>query len=201
MVGLRVLAGFRFRRVEGNEQTAALELRRRVYAADWPSVSATEVIDELDARAYHFIAEDAAGVTIAAFRMIGPSGRPFDMEHFVAIENFLQSDRVPAEVGRLCIRHENRSIRSDAFVLLGLLKLAYDFARGLGVTDLLLKAAPRLIKVYGAAGFRPVGVVIRHPSYGEEHVMRLDLLALESQPAAFGISKYLVDAKPGGIVR
>jgi predicted GNAT family N-acyltransferase len=195
---LRLLARFRFKRAEAGEAARALELRRLVYAADWPTVSEDAVIDDLDARALHFLAEDAAGVTCAAFRMIPPYARPFDIEHFVRLEDFLPPDRIPAEVGRLCIRHENRSVRSDAALHLGLLKLAYHSAGALGVTDLLLKAAPRLRNLYRVAGFRPVGLVIQHPSYSEEHVMRLDLVALESGRAVSAVARYLVTAEPPG---
>lgn len=194
--GFRALAGFRFTRAEGAERAHALELRRQVYAVDWPGVTEDAVVDELDGRALHFIAKDTAGTVVAAFRMIPPDRRPFDIEHFVALEDFLPPGRVPAEVGRLCVRHENRSIRSDAFVHLGLLKLSYDYARALGVTDLLLKAAPRLRTLYGAAGFEPVGLVLRHPSYGEEHVMRMDLVALQSNPPHSAVATFLLTGRP-----
>jgi predicted GNAT family N-acyltransferase len=194
---LHMLPGFRFKRAGAGEVARALDLRRSVYAVDWPSVREDAVIDDLDARALHFVAQNASGVVIAAFRMIPADQRPFDIEHFVRLEDFLPPDRIPVEVGRLCIRHENRSVRSDAALHLGLLKLAYHSARELGATDLLLKATARLRNVYGMIGFRPVGSVIRHPSYGEEHVMRLDLVALESERVASWLMRYLATTEAG----
>lgn len=191
-----MLQGFRFRRAERAEVPRVLELRRAVYAIDWPGVRDDAVVDDLDSRAIHFLAEDTGGVLCAGFRMIPPQGRPFDIEHFVELAHFLPPQRIPAEVGRLCVRPKSRNLRSDAVVLLGLLKLAYDFALELSVTDLLLKAAPRLRNLYAVAGFRPLGVVIRHPIYGEEHVMHLDLIALESNPEASPLGKYVISTEP-----
>lgn len=196
---LRMLAGFRFKRASARDVPRVLELRRSVYASDWPTVEDDAVVDDLDSRAVHFLAEDVAGVICAAFRMIPPNRRPFDIEHFIKIADFLPPKRIPAEVGRLCVRHKNRNVRSDAVVLLGLLKLAYDCARELRVTDLLLKASPRLRNLYRVAGFRPLGIILRHPSYGEEHVMRLDLVALQSNPEASAVTKYLVTAEPPAV--
>lgn len=194
-----MLAGFRFKRASVRDVHRVLELRRSVYASDWPTVEDDAVVDDLDSRAVHFLAEDVAGVICAAFRMIPPNRRPFDIEHFIKIADFLPPKRIPAEVGRLCVRHKNRNVRSDAVVLLGLLKLAYDCARELRVTDLLLKASPRLRNLYRVAGFRPLGIILRHPSYGEEHVMRLDLVALQSNPEASAVTKYLVTAEPPAV--
>jgi hypothetical protein len=65
-----------------------------------------------------------------------------------------------------------------------MLKLAYDFARKLGLTDLVLTALPQLYHLYRMGFFEPVGLTFEHTTWGKVHVMRLDLTRLEARRAS-----------------
>ena len=171
-----LLDGFTFTVAEVEERDAVLDLRRRVYTEDWSYVPK----DDLDLRAYHLIARDSADEIVAALRMVGPEQRPFDIEQFAAISDFLPEERVPAEVGRLCVRRDHRRVSRGSFLQMGMLKLSYAFARSRGITDLVMYTFPHLLPFYRAAFFERPGLTFEHPGYGRQmHIMRLDLVSLE----------------------
>ena len=134
--------------------------------------------EDFDAWAHQLIATDATGQVIAAFRIVPPEIRPFDLEYYISLSPILGDDRAPGEIGRLCVAHENRQIRSNPFIHIGLLKLACDFAAKLNLTDLVLTALPKLRAFYRVGFFRETGVTFEHKTWGEVHVMHLDLVSL-----------------------
>jgi predicted GNAT family N-acyltransferase len=173
-----LLGGITFQVAAGSDRSRVLEFRRRVYATDWPNVPVDEVIDKLDASAHQLMAIDASGEVIAAFRIVPPESRPFDLEYYISLSPILGSDRAPAEIGRLCVAHDNRQVRSNPFMHIGLLKLAYDFSARLQLTDLVLTALPKLRAFYRVGFFREIGVTFTHNTWGKVHVMHLDLVSL-----------------------
>jgi predicted GNAT family N-acyltransferase len=158
----------------------ALELRQQVYAHEWPHVPVDIVVDDLDSRAHHLVALDTSQQVIAALRMVGPDQRPFDLDPFVVLSDFIPSGRVPAEIGRFCIRPDQRQIRKDVVLPMGMLKLSYDFARKQGFTDLVIVTWPRLRNFFRLGFFEPVGISLEHPTWGRGTVMRLDLVNIET---------------------
>lgn len=176
-----ILEGLVFKIADGPDIERALRLRRDVYAKDWSHVGPALVVDDLDRRAHHLIAEDAEGDIVATLRIVASAHRPFDLERYVALSQIFDDDRNPGEVGRLCISHSKRRVRSGAFVHLGMLKLAYAFARKACLTDLVLTAIPRLQNFYRIGFFEAVGIRFEHPTWGPVHVMRLDLVQLDEK--------------------
>lgn len=117
--------------------------------------------------------------------MLGPDQRPFDLEQFVDLSSIISRDRLPALVGRMCVRHSHRTVSRKAFLPLGMLKLAHDLARKRGFTDFVMFTFPHLLSFYRTAFFRPVGITFEHPAYRcRSHVMHLDLLEFRERCAS-----------------
>jgi hypothetical protein len=174
-----VFDGLAFRVAAGEERTRALELQHQVYAEDLGHVPE----DSFDARAHFLVACADNGGVVAVFRLVGPEQRPFDLEAFVNVKEILAPGRIPALVGRLCIRRDHRNISKHMFLQIGLFKLAYAFAEKRGITDLLLYTYPKLIAFYRGALFNLVNRTFEHPDWGTVHLMHLDLLGLEARCA------------------
>jgi predicted GNAT family N-acyltransferase len=191
-----------FKVAAGAETGAALDLRRAVYARDWPDVPLEQVIDRRDDSAYHLIAVSEQAQIIAALRIVVPEHRPFDMEEFITLDGALPPDRHPAEIGRLCVSHATRHVRAGSFVHLGMLKLAVNLAPRIGITDFLLTAIPKLRGFYLRGGFRDVGITFEHATWGLVHVMRLDLLDLAdpTRQVQNSVERILRGAKPPNFI-
>jgi predicted GNAT family N-acyltransferase len=176
---LDLMAGPRFGgltfKLADTELQAASQLLQAVYAKAWGHVPN----DGLDERAYHLVATDSAGEVVAAVRLLGPDQRPFDLERHVRLSDFIGPDRLPAQIGRLCIRDDYRTIRRSALVQMGMLKLTYDFANKRRYTDLVMYTYPQLVNFYRGSFFELVGREFEHEHWGTVIVMHLDLLQLE----------------------
>lgn len=170
-----MFAGLTFKVAAGDERARALELRHEVYDQDLGYVP----IDDIDERAHHLIAHDEEGQVLAALRIVGPDQRPFDLDQYVAVSDFVPLDRSPAEIGRFCIRRTHRRVSSNPFIHFGMLKLAYAFSRKIGITDFIMCTQPHLLEFYRRALFDEVNLSFEHPMWGRLHVMHLDLTMLE----------------------
>lgn len=170
--------GLTFKVADVGERARAIDLRRRVYAEDVGHVE----MDDLDERAHHLVCHDDSGEVIAALRVVLFDDRPFDIEHFVALDGLIPSDRFPAEIGRYCVRNDHRRVTRNHFVQLGMLKLAYAFARKRGATDFLMYTFGHLLDFYRGAFFQLLDVAFEHPGYSQQmYVMRLDLVDFENR--------------------
>jgi predicted GNAT family N-acyltransferase len=178
--------GFVFKVADGTERERALRLRREVYERDWPGVPGAQIVDRTDEAAYHLIASTEGGDLVASLRIVPPHQRPFDMERFIKLDCVIPQGRRPAEIGRLCVKHESRQVRASSFVHLGMLKLAVDLSQRLGITDFVLTALPELRHFYRLGCFSEVGITFEHSTWGLVHVMRFDLLAFFKRSAKGG---------------
>lgn len=161
-----------FKRANALEQTQARELFRQVYSKDVHYVPS----DVFDKSAAYLVALTADGDMIASLRFLGPEFRPFEIEHFCDFSQILSPHRTPALVGRLSVGHGYRKVPESILVHFGLLKLAVDYARKSGVTDLFLYTLPHLVNFYRSVFFRPVGNSFEYPALSATmHIMRLDL--------------------------
>lgn len=185
----RLFEGLTFKVAAGEECRSALELRDEVYTSDLGHVP----IDGRDDAATHLVAVDADRRVVAAFRVV--EERPFDFERFVSIDDLIGDGRNPALIGRLCVRPEHRSVRRSSFLLMGMLKLAHAYAERRSISDFFLYTYPNLIKFYRGAFFDLLGVTVPHPDWGEVHLMRMDVLALERRCATSrsAVARLLLD--------
>jgi predicted GNAT family N-acyltransferase len=183
VTGQDAFEGLTFKVASTRERQRVLAMRREVYAVDWPAVPTTQVVDVLDETAYHLLAmAEGDEALVGAARIVTAAHRPFDIEHYLSLADILPPGREPAEIGRLCVRHEWRQIRMP-LVHLGILKLAIAVAERAGVSDLLLTALPKLRSLYTKGFFERVGIRFTHPTWGEVDVMRLDLTTLPARLA------------------
>jgi predicted GNAT family N-acyltransferase len=144
-------------------------------------VSLDYVNDLQDEDAFQLVAvSQHLGEFVAATRVLPPTTRPFDTERYVALSRVLDANRTPAEIGRLCLRHDWRRAQAP-FVSAGLLALAVRLARKHDITDLILSALPNLVNFYRVGFFDVLDLTYDHPVWGTLRVMRLDLLALQDR--------------------
>ncbi|MBI4515141.1 MAG: GNAT family N-acetyltransferase [Deltaproteobacteria bacterium] len=174
----RLLAGLTFKVAEGPEIARALELRRQIYESELGHHG----IDAFDERAHQLVAVDSTDEIVAAARILAPDQRPFEIERFVDLSRFIPTGRSPAQVGGFWIRPEDRRVRGKGFLPLGMLKLAYAFARKNGITDLVMRTHIQQLRgFYTRALFRPLDhMSFVHPDWGRVYVMHLDLTDLEA---------------------
>lgn len=175
---LSLIEQFTFKRATPAEAQLAIDLFKEVYLLDNNDVPT----DELDEYAAYLIALSAPDRVAGCLRFVGPAGRPFGVEKFCDFSTILSPGRVPALLGRLSVRHEYRTSTTSILVQFGLFKLAIDYAKQNGITDLFLYTLPHLLNFYRSVFFHPTG----HTFYYEPHqkrmqVMRLDLAELEAK--------------------
>jgi hypothetical protein len=101
-----------FKVANATEQLRAVELRRQVYTEEFGHATG----DELDQRAYHLIACNEVDEVVATMRVIGPEQRPFDIEEFVNLAEFIAPGRSVAVTGGLCVRRDCRTVSSQSFI-------------------------------------------------------------------------------------
>lgn len=170
--------GLTFKVADPRERAQAFELQREVYGVDVGHIPH----DDFDERAYYLIAQDRKQEVVAAFRVVGPEQRPFDLERFVDLSPLIAADRSVALVGRLCIRHSYREVSRKLILPVAMMKLAFVFARKHSFTDFVMYTFPHLLNFYRRAFFRTIDLTFEHPGYCcRMHVMHLDLIDLERQ--------------------
>jgi predicted GNAT family N-acyltransferase len=181
--GIRLLEGLIFKVAKGPEIAHVLELRRQIYEDEL----GYHGIDAFDERAHQLIAVDCEGEIVAALRILGPDQRPFEIEQFVDLSAVIPEGRSPAQIGGFWIRPASRRISRQAFLPLGMLKLACAFARKHQITDFIMRThVEHLREFYRRAFFRPVDdLAFEHPVWGRVYVMHLDLVDLEARCAPF----------------
>lgn len=173
-----VIEQFRFKQATPEETQRAIGLFKEVYLVDNHEIPT----DNLDAYAAYLIALSPTDSVAACLRIVGPTGRPFEVEKVCDFSTTLSPGRIPALVGRLSVRHEYRSSTLSILVQFGLFKLAIDYARHHGITDLILYTLPHLLNFYRSVFFRPTGHTFYYkPHRTWMHVMRLDLVELEAK--------------------
>lgn len=171
--------GLSFKVAAGSERARALELQHLVYGEDLGHVPH----DRFDACAHLLIACADGGDIVAAFRLIGPEQRPFDIEAVINLDKVIGPGRTPALVGRLCVRRDYRKVSKQAFLQVGIFRLAYAFAQRRAITDFVLYTYPNLIAFYRGGLFELVDGTFKHPDWGDVHLMHLDLNGLEARCA------------------
>ena len=166
------LYAFTFKVADLEELPAVLSLRDSVYSLDLGK----NPDDGYDRDACHVVALDPHRVAVAAYRILGPSFRPFDFESLIPPDQSVGTGRLLATMGKLCIHSSYRNAHASSIILPGLLRLAYRVAMDAGITDYLICALPHLTRVYRRASFENIGLPVVHHDWGPVQVMRLKLV-------------------------
>jgi predicted GNAT family N-acyltransferase len=173
---LELLQEFRFEVADPSTRIAAKALFERVYAADVGFVPQ----DDFDSRGAHLVAISASGDVASCLRFLGAEERPFDIEDSCQIEQIVGHNASPALIGRFSVAESYRIAPRSIVLHLGMLKLALDYSRARGVTDLLLYTQPHLIAFYRHAFFQETGISFPYPPLAEPmQIMRLRLQEFE----------------------
>lgn len=175
--GRTVFEDLVFKVADDSERSLALGLRQIIYEEELGPTG----FDPLDQLSDHLVACDPSGAVVAAFRLVGPEQRPFDFERHLDLRSYLAKERTAAFLGRMCIRRDYRAVRKSAFVQMGMLKLAHDYAIKRGITDFFMYTFTHLLKFYRGVFFQPLGISFEHPVWGLVHLMHLDVVALRGR--------------------
>lgn len=173
-----LVEGLTFKLASPAEMEAARALQRQTFIEHHGRLP----VDAADGGAHHFVIYGRKGDLVGTFRIVGPEQRPFDLEKTVDLSKVLEPGRSPGLIGRLCIRRDLPTAGEYMMIPAGVLKLAYEFSRKHGITDLLLYTYPKLLNFYRRAYFREFDTV-DHDVWGVMHVMHLDLIALARDQA------------------
>ena len=182
MESAELLSGYIFERATPDKLSVVLDIREHTYVREKGRALKVIQEDDFDQRAINFLASTTKGEPVAAIRF-NPY-RPFEMESYINIETYIPSGRRPAEINRFCVLPQFRKISRSGFVHLGLLKIVYDYATSIGVTDLFICTNPHLQRLYESALFEPLtSPTIPYEIWeGDlQMLMKLDLLSLKSR--------------------
>ncbi len=179
---MSLFSDIRFKLASGSERDQAIMMRGEIYEKELGHHG----VDDFDTTAYQLIAMDKNGEILAATRILDPNCRPFEIEKFVALDTIAGPNRVITQIGGLWIRSAERRIQSRALLPLGMLKLAFLFARRRGITDFVMRThITALRRFYERGFFREVKhLAFTHPIWGQVYVMHLDLLNLSEHHKA-----------------
>jgi predicted GNAT family N-acyltransferase len=195
-----MLEEYVFKAADAGEREVALGLRREVYSKDVGHAPD----DASDDRARHFVAKTLDGDLVAAFRVLGPEERPFDLEKYVSLQQLVPPPKRAALIGRLCIRHDYRPIARSVYIQTGMLRIAHEYASRNAITDFVMFTFPYLRAFYRSAYFSEVGLTFEHPGYRSTmHVMHLDLMAFRRRyesAQAPRLARYLLADCPPNVI-
>jgi hypothetical protein len=155
------------------DRAAALEVRNAVYCEElghrWESPA-----DEFDDRAHLCVVRDPSNLPIASVRILGPEGRPFEIETFLDLSQVLPKDSRAAEMNRFAILPPHRKISSS--VHLALFKFSMDLAALERFSHFVLATKAQVAPIYRYLGFEQVpGYSFAHRTLGND---RHDLFLL-----------------------
>ncbi len=176
-----LLGEFAVGEAAGSLRQAAMDQIDASYRSDFGHVPR----DGFDEVATFIVATSRGNGELAgAVRLLPPSLRPFDLDGYVDLSEHLPASRSIALLGRLSVAPEFRRVRTGQVVQIGLLQEVCRIAISLNVTDLVIYTFPRLVRLYRAVLFEPLGVGFFHPvAKCDMSVMRLDLACLQQSGA------------------
>jgi predicted GNAT family N-acyltransferase len=166
---------------------AILQLRQAVYGDELGYGPRAVEWGPIDERATHLLATSATGEAVGMIRLLGPTGRPFEMETSLDLTPFLRPGHPPGETTRFCIAAPFRRVTRAMHVYLGLIRLLYDVCQSQNIHDIFICAVPTAQKMYEAILFEALTPpnIPYLPFDGVPHLlMRLDLVDLPTRYAA-----------------
>lgn len=120
-------------------------------------------------------------------RLLGPTGRPFEMETSLDLTPFLRPGHPPGETTRFCIAAPFRRVTRAMPLYLGLIRLLCDACQTQNIDDIFICAVPTAQKMYESILFEaltPANIPYL-PFGGVPHLlMRLHVVDLRARYAA-----------------
>ena len=169
--------------VTGDEAAEAIGIRRRVYVEEFGfDLGPNGARDELDDRSHHLITRTQAGEPVASLRLVDSENRPFEIDRFLEVDQYLQASWNPAEITRLCILPNFRRITRASFVHLAMLEAVLRLISELGTSHIVASTRDDLLPVYRYLLFDTyAGVTYAHPEIGNS-IHTLMILDIHSFP-------------------
>jgi hypothetical protein len=177
-----------------DRREAILRLRQAVYGDELGYGARAVEWGPIDERAIQLLATSATGEAVGMIRLLGPKGRPFEMETSLDLAPFLRPGHPPGETTRFCIAAPFRRITRAMQVYLGLIRLLYDVCQRENIDDIFICAAPTAQKMYEFILFEALTPpnISYLPFGGVPHLlMRLDMVDL---PARYVAANHLLKA-------
>ncbi|MGD0946658.1 MAG: GNAT family N-acyltransferase [Candidatus Binatia bacterium] len=177
-----------------HRREAILQLRQAVYGDELGYGPRAVEWGPIDERAIHLLAMSEAGEAVGMIRLLGPTGRPFEMETSLDLTPFLRPGHPPGETTRLCIAAPFRRITRAMQVYLGLIRLLYDVCQMQNIDDIFICAVPTVQKMYESILFEALTPpnIPYLPFGGVPHLlMRLHMVDL---PARYAAANHLLNA-------
>ena len=176
-----LLDGYRFRVADDAETFArALDIRREVYVDDFGYDVA--VPDEYDSRSWLLVAEHVeTGEIVGTMRIMARDFGPVECEEYFELPESVTSRKV-IELSRFAIVRSHRKTRTFLPVVsVGLFKLAYEFARLMGVEQLAVCSKSAKVWTYQSLGFARTGMTTSYAKLNnvEHELLTLDFTTLD----------------------
>jgi hypothetical protein len=193
------LGAYRFRRADSiEERRAAWELRFRVYAAqgyiDPADFESPILRDALDESALLCLAYGSDGALVGTLRVVPPGPLGYHTEALFAFEPPAAARERLGEIGRLALANDHRG--GDRVALFGLVKLAYDALRELGLTHAYAFMPEGLVTSLAELGFaaEPLGALEPTPEMLRRRApMRRYFEQLAPLPVVFDLDRVARD--------
>ena len=164
------LRQFDFRIAQTGEVQALLEHRTAIDKAlnpvDKSARRNVSSVDGHDEFATHFLAKNESDQIVASCRIVLPEHRPFEIEEAIGLTATIDEMARPAEIGRLRVHQDFRTIDRSPPVALGFIVPILTFAQSINLSDIVAGTWPRLIPFYRALGFKRIAPEIDHPRWG-----------------------------------
>jgi hypothetical protein len=170
-----------------HRREAILQLRQAVYGDELGYGPQAVEWGPIDERAIQLLATTETGEAVGMIRLLGPKGRPFEMETSLDLTPFLRPGHPPGETTRFCIAAPFRRITRAMQVYLGLIRLLYDVCQTEDIDDIFICAAPTAQKMYEFILFEALTPpkISYLPFGGVPHLlMRLNMVDLPTRYAA-----------------
>ena len=171
---------------DSRNRARAVALQRAVYFEELGAAPQDAAGDDI----HYLVATADDDRLVGTCRIVGPGGRPFEIERFVDLGRVGASGPVLALAGRLCLDRGYRSVSRSLNVLSGLLRCVAEIAQEQQWTDLIIYPRSSLVAFYRGAKFRETGLRFVDPRFGlEMHVMHAAVSDLVRRVAAMSLGR------------
>lgn len=165
-------------------RSRAVELEREIYRSDHGHAP------QIEPEATYFAAQTGTGEVVASFRILGSNHRPFEFEQY--LQPGCLTIREPVGlIGRLCVRHDYRSVSKQASLMRELMAKAFSHFLETGLNSVVMFTFPRLRLFYERALFQSTGITFFHPGYNQQ----MEIMVLDVQL----VRKLLCDRDPRAV--